>query len=116
MNTNTAKILIVVVALLTSCATQAPEPVTITEVEYKPITLDISDSVEVLFDTRPELAPTFNLNENSPAVEQAVLCALLYKSWGESWQAYAMRLEDYILVLQKTLNDPNSIIENAEPT
>lgn len=116
MNTNTAKILIVVVALLTSCATQTPEPVTITEVEYKPIVLDISDSMNVLFNTRPALAPTFSLDENAPAVQQAVLCALLYKQWGESWQDYAMRLEDYILVLQKTLLDPESNIENDEPT
>ena len=101
--------MVLCVGLLTSCATQAPEPVTITEIQYKPIEMDISDSVTTVFGTRPVLTPNFNLDENTSAIQQAVLCALLYKQWGEEWQAYAMRLEDFIKVLEKTLKNPEAI-------
>ncbi len=110
----TVKVVILCAGLLTSCATKAPEPVTVTEVEYKPITLDISDSVDALFQARPVLAPTLDLDQNATAADQALLCAIIYKSWGESWQDYAIRLEEYIRILQETLMNP--VPETPEPT
>lgn len=118
MNNNvslTLKVVILCAGLLTSCATKAPEPVTITEVEYKPIVLDIGSSVDTLFGTRPPLSPSFTLDEEATATDQAILCALLYKQWGETWQDYAVRLEDYIRHLQELLLNPVPTL-NPEPT
>ena len=98
--------------LLSSCKTPVtPEPITITEIEYKPITLDIGDSVDAIFQTRPTLAPVFQIDETATASEQLLLCAILYKQWGEDWQDYAIRLEDYLMVLERTLKDPEAILE-----
>ena len=110
-NRYTLRVLVLCLFLLSSCVTKTPETITVTEIEYKPITLDIGDSVDAIFQTRPTLAPVFQLDDNSTASEQILLCALLYKQWGEDWQDYAMRLEDYIKVLQNTLLNPESILE-----
>ena len=95
--------------LLPSCRT--PEPLTVTEIEYKQITMDIGGSVDAIFQTRPSLAPVFQIDETATASEQILLCAILYKEWGEDWQDYAMRLEDYLNVLEVTLKNPEAILE-----
>lgn len=105
INASTAmKIAVICVCFLTSCATT--EPVVVTNTEYVPIEMDITDSVTLLYDTRPNLAPTTEVDEQDPTLKQAILLALAYKDWGEKWQDYALRLEDYINELKKILLNP----------
>lgn len=97
--------------LLTSCATS--EPITIKEVEYVPVTMDITESVEILFDARPEYAPEFEMDETLPVAQQAVLLAITYKDWAERWQDYAIKLEKYLGYLQQKLLPKDG---NSEPS
>lgn len=114
MRTSHAVILVILCLVLVSCATKTPEPITVTEIVYKPIELDISDSVELLFDARPPLAPDLTVDDGVTATQQAMLYALSYKYWGESWQNYSMRLEDFIVLLQRTLANPETAVPPAE--
>ena len=114
MRTSHAVILVILCLVLVSCATKTPEPITVTEIVYKPIELDISDSVELLFDARPPLAPDLTVDDGVTATQQAMLYALSYKYWGESWQNYSMRLEDFIVLLQRTLATPEASVPPAE--
>jgi len=109
-----AVLTVLLAVMLASCATKAPETITVTEVVYKPIELDISDSVELLFDARPPLAPDLTVDDGATVLQKATLYALSYKGWGESWQEYSMRLEDYIMLLERTLMDPESSVPPAE--
>ena len=109
----TFKILMLCATLLTSCTTTTPETVTVTEVVYKPIELDISDSVQILFDTRPVLAPDLEVDDSLSPTQQAAMYLLAYKAWGEAWQSYAARLEDYVTLLQGTLKNPTKEVASA---
>lgn len=106
--TATLRAVLLSVFLLTSCSTS--EPLTIKEVEYVPMKLDISESVEILYDARPEYAPLFEIDENLTVSQQALLLSLTYKDWGEQWQEYAMRLENYLNILRLQLlpDEPTS--------
>lgn len=109
-----AVVTVLLSVLLASCATKTPETITVTEVVYKPIELDISDSVEMLFDARPPLAPDLTVDDGATVLQKATLYALSYKEWGESWQEYSMRLEDYVVLLQRTLMNPEASVPPAE--
>lgn len=94
--TNIAVIfLLAILCLLASCAT--PQTVEVVKTEYKPIELDLTDSVDRLYETRPRLMPDVADDTN-------VLVALVeYKDFGEAWMSYSFRLEDYINILRDTL-------------
>ena len=96
-----AFLIVVCVCLLASCAT--PETITVTEVEYVPVTMDISASVDLLFDVRPELSPRLYTVDGDNLVQESIRYALTYKEWGESWQDYAIKLEDFLIYLEDAL-------------
>lgn len=94
------------ILMLSSCTTPKIETITVTQTEYVPLTIDITEPVRILFDTRPDIAPDTETDSKEPAATQAVRLALSYKMWGENWQDYAIRLEDFINSIKDLLNNP----------
>lgn len=88
---------ILIVVILCSCT--STRSVEVVKKEYLPVKLDLQDSVDRLYETRPELEPS--LEDNS----SLTVLLVAYKDFGESWMDYSFRLEDYI----------NNLIEALKP-
>lgn len=85
----------ILLALLVSCG--SVRTVDVVKTKYVPMKLDLQDSIDRLYDTRPSLEP--DLPEN-PSVSVTLVA---YKDFGEDWMDYSFRLEDYINYLRVTL-------------
>ena len=93
------------VFILASCATKTPETITVTEVVYEPVALDISEPVDLLFGARPALKPDITIPPETDLVQESLMFAMGYKTFAEDWQDYAMRLEDFITELETSLKN-----------
>lgn len=87
---------ILIIVLLASCAT-TPRTVQVVKTEYQPIELDLQDSVDRLYETRPLLEPSIKDSSNMAVVLVA------YKDFADKWMDYSFRLEDYINFLNQAL-------------
>lgn len=88
---------ILIIALLSSCT--STRSVEVVKKEYLPVKLDLQDSVDRLYETRPELEPS--LEDTS----SLTVLLVAYKDFGEEWMDYSFRLEDYI----------NNLVEALKP-
>ena len=88
---------IFLVLLLTGCRT--------TETVYvQPEPIDISPSLEVLFDSRPD-DNRIDIVLDITTIDDVVYNSAQYlKAW-ELWETYALGLEDYLLELEQMLSD-----------
>ena len=101
---NFSRLIVLIISLfvLVSCA--SPKTITVEEIKYVPVYMDISEPVGLLYATRPNTLPDFP--EESDDDNYPVLVALAYKQFGEQWMDYSFRLEDYIEHLKSALAEP----------
>lgn len=92
-------LVLILTFILSSCKT--PEPVVVTE--YVPIELDIAPSVQIVYDTRPELSPKYVMDEDKDAKTLLATNLVIADQFGYEWQLYAFRLEDLIEELKGVL-------------
>ena len=89
-------ITILLVLLLTGCKS--------TEQTVIPSPIDITPSIEILFDSRPD-NNSIDLVLNVTTIEDVVHNSAQYlKAW-ELWETYALGLEDYLLELAQILDE-----------
>lgn len=99
------------VLLLVSCGT--PEPLTVTEVRYNPVSIDISEAVAILEESRPSKTPDFpeDLPESADEIETLLYLGNVisaYKTCLEAWQNYSKSQSDVLIAIQKELKNDST--------
>lgn len=92
--------------LLTSCAT--PEPLKVTEIRYRPVSIDISEAMAVLESSRPSEIPDFpqDLSESADEIETLLYLGNVisaYKTCLEAWQCYSNSQTEVLSAIQREL-------------
>ena len=99
---------LVLILLLVSCGT--PEPLTVSEVRYKPISVDISEAMAILDSSRPSRVPDFppEISVSADEIETLTYLANVisaYKTSLEAWQEYSNSQTEVLNAIQKELKN-----------
>ena len=86
--------LLTVLLLLVGCKSS--------EVAVKPEPIDLEPSMKVIFDTKPKNERLDIILEIQTVEDIVHNSGQYYKAW-QSWEIYALGLEDYILKINETL-------------